>query len=129
MDELDVIREKRMRQLLNGRQKMEKPIEITDETLGKEVAKHGLLVVDCWAPWCGPCRMMGPVIDELARDYVGKIGFGKLNVDDCPQVAGQFNVMSIPTLLVFKQGKLIDRLTGAMPRAMLEPLLTRHLQA
>jgi thioredoxin 1 len=127
MDELEAIRRKRMDELL-GRSKMaQKAMELTDETFGKETGRHELMVVDCWAPWCGPCRMMSPVIDELARDYAGKIAFGKLNVDDNGQAAERHQIMSIPTLLVFKRGKLVDRITGAMPRARLEPLLTRHL--
>ena len=84
-------------------------------------------VIDCWAPWCGPCRFVSPVIEELARDYVGKISFGKLNVDKNQRVATQYGIMSIPTLLVFKEGKLVDKIVGAMPRQMLEPKITKHL--
>jgi thioredoxin 1 len=102
-------------------------IELTDKSFNGELEKHELLVVDCWAPWCGPCRMIAPVIDELAKEYKGKMTFGKLNVDDNSAVASKHNIMSIPTLLVFKKGKLVDRITGAMPKAMLEPKLTSHI--
>jgi len=104
-----------------------RPVELTDETFTDFVRRHHLVVVDCWAPWCAPCRMIAPVIEEMARDYAGKIFFGKLNMDENPRVAMKYQIMSIPTLLVFKDGKLVDRIIGAMPRRMLEPRITRHL--
>ena len=85
------------------------------------------VLVDFWAPWCAPCRAVAPVIEEMARDYTGKILFGKLNVDENRRVATQYGIMGIPTLLVFKNGQLVDRLVGAMPRQMLEPKITHHL--
>jgi len=104
-----------------------KPLDLTDATCKKFVEGNSLSVIDCWAPWCGPCRFVSPVIEELARDYVGKISFGKLNVDKNQRVATQYGIMSIPTLLVFKEGKLVDKIVGAMPRQMLEPKITKHL--
>lgn len=104
-----------------------RPIELSDENIGSVVESHPLVVVDCWAPWCAPCRMIAPVIEELAEDYAGKILFGKLNVDENPRTAIKYQIMSIPTLLIFKNGRLIDRIIGAMPRRMLEPRITRHL--
>jgi len=106
---------------------MDKPVEVTDSSFAQFIRKHPLVVVDCWAAWCGPCRMLAPIIDELAREYSGKILFGKLNVDENPQVASQYQIMSIPTLLVFKNGKLVDRIVGAMPKQVLEQRLKRHL--
>ena len=105
----------------------DKPIEITDVTFKETIQNHSLVVVDCWAAWCAPCRMVAPIIDEMARDYAGKILFGKLNVDENREVATQYEIMSIPTLLVFKNGQLVDRIVGAMPRQMLEPKITRYL--
>ncbi len=102
-------------------------LELTDSSFDEAVKKHKLLVVDCWAPWCAPCRMVAPIMEELARDYKGRITFGRLNVDDNPLVARKYHIMSIPTLLVFKGGVLIDQKVGAMPRRMLEPALTKHL--
>lgn len=93
------------------------------------VEKNPLVVVDCWAPWCGPCQFVGPIIEELARDYAGKVLFGKLNVDENPLTATQYQIMGIPTLLVFKNGKLADRIIGAMPREMLEPRIARYLKS
>jgi len=132
-EELEKIRQRKLGQLLKKASETEKksatdkPVEVTDATFKEMIHEHPLVVVDCWAPWCGPCHMVAPVIEELARDYTGKILFGKLNVDENPEVAMQYQIMSIPTLLVFKNGKLMDRIVGAMPRQMLEPKITRHL--
>jgi thioredoxin 1 len=104
-----------------------KPVDLTDATFNKFVEDNHLSVIDCWAPWCGPCRFVSPVVEELARDYVGTISFGKLNVDNNQRVAAQYGIRSIPTLLVFKDRKLVDQIVGAMPRQMLEPRITRHL--
>jgi len=106
---------------------LNEPIEVTDATFKEIIEKHPLVVVDCWAPWCGPCRIVAPIIEEMARDYAGKILFGKLNVDENPVIAAQYQIMGIPTLLVFNNGKPVDRIIGAMPRQMLEPKITQHL--
>jgi len=104
-----------------------RPVELTDKTFTDFVRRNHLVVVDCWAPWCAPCLMIAPVIEEMARDYAGKIAFGKLNMDKNLRTAMKYQIMSIPTLLVFKDGKLVDRIVGAMPRSMLEPRILRHL--
>jgi thioredoxin 1 len=104
-----------------------KPVEMTDATFKEMILNHPFVVVDCWAPWCGPCRMVAPIIEELSRDYAGKILFGKLNVDENREVSMQYDIMSIPTLLVFKNGKLVDTIIGAMPRQTLEQKITWHL--
>jgi len=106
---------------------LNKPIEVTDATFEGTVQNHPLVVVDCWATWCGPCHMVAPIIEELARDYAGKVLFGKLNVDKNPATAMQYQIMSIPTLLVFKHGKLVDKIIGASPRQILEMKITRYL--
>jgi len=106
---------------------LSKPVDLTDVTFKEAIQNHSLVVVDCWAPWCGPCRFLSPIIEEIARDYAGKIFFGKLNVDENPKVAMRYGIMSIPTLLVFKNGRLVDQIIGAMPRRMLEPRITRYL--
>jgi len=134
-EELEKIRQRKLRQLMKKTSENEKkeksatnkPVEVTDATFKEMIHEHSLVVVDCWATWCAPCRIVAPVIEEMARDYAGKILFGKLNVDENPEVAMQYQIMSIPTLLVFKNGKLIDRIVGAMPRQMLEPKITRYL--
>jgi thioredoxin 1 len=83
--------------------------------------------VDFWAPWCGPCRIVGPIIEELAPNYEGKAIIAKLNVDDNPEVAQRFGVTSIPTMMMFKNGKLVDRIVGAAPRGALQQFIDRNL--
>lgn len=102
-------------------------LELTEATFDDTVKKFPLLVVDCWAEWCAPCRMLTPVVEELARDYQGKIVFGKLNVDDNQSVVARYQVMSIPTLLIFKNGVLVDQKVGALPRNTLEPELVKFM--
>ena len=136
MDELQRIKQKRVREMMrkvgskaddstDGWPTM--PIELADVTFSEVIRKYPLVVVDCWAEWCAPCRMVGPVVEELARDYRGRIVFGKLNVDSNVRTAQQYGIMSIPTLLVFKNGQLANQLVGAMPRDMLEPQITMYL--
>lgn len=105
----------------------DKPVEVADQTFESFIKDNQFVVVDCWASWCGPCRMVAPVVEALARDYAGKIVFGKLNVDENASTPAKYGIMSIPTLLVFKKGELVDRIVGAMPRANLEKMITRHL--
>lgn len=133
-EELKRIREKKLSELMKkaGETKEKKsapnkPIELTDAKFREMIKNHPLVVVDCWAPWCAPCHMVAPILEELAREYAGRISFGKLNVDENQSVALEYQIMSIPTLLVFKNGKLVDRIVGAMPKKALEPKITRHL--
>ena len=85
------------------------------------------VLVDFWAEWCGPCKMLTPIIDQLAGELAGKMKIGKLNVDEAPDLAGQYNVMSIPTLLIFKNGEPIDQIVGAMPKDKLLAKINPHL--
>ncbi|MEL7607955.1 MAG: thioredoxin [Bacillota bacterium] len=85
------------------------------------------VLVDFWAPWCMPCRMVGPVVEQLADDYAGKVKVCKLNIDDHQEIAARFQVMSIPTLMIFKNGKLVDKTVGAMPKRAYVNLLDAHL--
>ena len=102
------------------------PIQLDDAVFDSAVSKYPMVVVDCWAPWCAPCRMVAPVVEQLAKKYKGKIVFGKLNVDYNQQTAMRYQIMSIPSLLVFKNGRHVDTIIGAMPARMLEQRLSRH---
>jgi len=137
-DELERIKKRKLEEMLervSGRKKEAeppsrnsgKPVDLTDDTFTRFVEDNSMVVIDVWAPWCGPCRFVSPIVEEMARDYAGRIAFGKLNVDQNPKVAAQYGVMSIPTLLVFKNGQLVDQIVGAMPRQKLEPRIVSHL--
>ena len=105
-----------------------KPLVLTEQNFEDSIKKYPLIVIDCWAPWCGPCRMVAPVFDELAVDYRGKIVFARLNTDENQGIAMKFNIMSIPTFLIFKNGELIDRPVGAMQKPALEMAITKYLE-
>jgi thioredoxin 1 len=101
-------------------------VEFTDANFQQET-REGLVLVDFWAPWCGPCRMVGPVIEQIAGDYAGKVKVGKLNVDDHQQSAMSFRVMSIPTVILFKDGQPVETMVGAMPKSAYEAKLAKHV--
>ncbi|MBL7197435.1 MAG: thioredoxin [Candidatus Omnitrophica bacterium] len=102
------------------------PIVLNENSFDRAVSKYSFLVVDCWAEWCMPCLMVHPVIESLAKKHEGKIAFGKLNVDENREIASSFGIMSIPTLLVFKDGKNVDSIIGAIPEEALEEKLNAY---
>lgn len=104
------------------------PIQLNDKTFTETVQKYPLVVVDFWTAWCGPCHMIAPVVEELAKEYSGKIVFGKLNVDENRAMAVNFGVMSVPTMLIFKNGKAVDKIIGAVPREAIETKLKQYLK-
>jgi thioredoxin 2 len=105
-----------------------KPVEVTDHTFEKEVLSYsGPVLVDCWAPWCGPCRGLAPVIEKLAEEYKGRVKIAKLDTDDNPKIAMKYNIQSIPTMLLFKNGQQADRIVGAQPKQEIERRLVALL--
>ncbi len=130
-EEIERIRQKKMAEMMNetgsGDDAKGEPIPVTDRDIDSFVARNPKVVVDCWAPWCGPCRMLSPTIDALAKDMKGKIVFGKLNTDDNFRTSEKYRIASIPTLLFFKDGKLVDKMIGAAPREMVEQQIKKAL--
>lgn len=104
------------------------PVAVTDASFSAEVERYsGLVVVDFWAPWCGPCHMVAPIIEQLAEEYQGKVKVAKVNVDDSPQTAMRYNVRSIPSILFFKDGRHVDTAVGARPKPDLVARIQQHL--
>jgi thioredoxin 1 len=127
--ELEEIKAKKMAEMVKqskSKEKLSAPITITDTNFTETVEEHPLIIIDCWAPWCGPCRIITPIIEELAKEHAGEAVFGKLNVDENPQTASRFNIMGIPTLLIVKDGKEIDRIVGAAPKSQIESKLKKY---
>jgi len=107
---------------------MSEAVELTDDNFEDQVLKSNKpVVVDFWAPWCSPCRMVSPVVEELATDYAEKLKVGKLNVDENSKTASQFGIMSIPSILFFKDGKLVDQVIGAVPKSALKEKVDKIL--
>jgi len=105
-----------------------KPVEVTDSNFQNEVLHSDKpVLLDFWAEWCGPCKMISPLVEELATEYDGKLKVGKVDVDSNQQTSMQYGIRSIPTLLIFKGGKVVDQLIGAVPKKMLAEKIAKHL--
>jgi thioredoxin 1 len=130
-EELGHIREKKLKELMRLKEEKPKmsikPVQVTDSNFNETVNEHSLVLVDCWASWCAPCMVIAPIIEELAKKYVGRVFVGKLNVDENPGIAGHFQIFGIPTLLIIKNGKEVDRIVGLVPKSQVEARLKKHM--
>lgn len=126
--ELRALRDQRLAKAKDAahRPPLAAPIILSDHKLAEAVASHEVLVVDVWASWCGPCRIVGPILDELARELSGRVTIGKLNADENPGTMSRYGIMGIPTMLVFKRGKLVDKIVGAAPKQVLKERFVHH---
>ncbi len=132
-NELEQIRIKKIQTMLDAVKKGQTPIRkqpilLTDGNFSAAVATNRLLFVDFWAPWCGPCRMVGPIIEQLAVEYSGKVAFGKMNVDENQKVPSALGIMSIPTIVIFNKGKEVERIIGAYPKVHIESTFKRYIE-
>jgi thioredoxin 1 len=137
-DELSDIMTKKMNDLARGSNigsnnanavVIANPITLTDANFAQSVNKYPLLVVDFWAPWCGPCRMVSPVIEQLAGELAGKVVFGKVNVDENPRIANTFGIRSIPTIAIFKNGKNVDGFVGATSKSQMQTKIFSYIES
>lgn len=129
--ELRELRERRLKALMAApvpKAAPAKPVEVTDGTLQALLAEHRIVVVDAWAAWCGPCRMIAPILEDLAREFAGRVVVAKLDVDRNPETPMRFGVQGIPTLLVFKDGQLVDRVVGYVPKPQLAARFARYAE-
>ena len=130
--ELEQIKQRKIQAMLDQadhpKQINTHPLNLTDANFEENIKANPLLVVDFWAPWCGPCRMVGPVIEQLAAEYAGKVTFAKMNVDENQSIPSSFAVMSIPTIVVFHNGRAVERIVGAYPKTHIEATFKRYTE-
>jgi len=130
-EELERIKSKKLKELLeeNKKRKIEGAINLESSSFDKAIESANVpVLVDFWAAWCMPCRVMAPVMEELAHDYAGKATFAKVNVDENPEISQRYSIMSIPHFIIFKDGKPVERIVGAVGRGSLEKALKKHLK-
>ncbi len=133
MDELEKIRQKKLKELMlkmsgETQKAVSSPVKVDASNFDRVLAENTNVVVDFWAEWCMPCRMIAPIIDELAREYAGKVVFAKLNTDENPSVAARYSISAIPTLIFFKNGKPVDQVVGALPKGELKRWVEKNLR-
>lgn len=133
-DEISALMNRKMKDLqrkfntLIELKKINKPIILSDSNFDIEKSKYPLLLVDFWASWCGPCKIVLPIIEQLAQEYTGKVVFAKINVDENPILSKKFGIQSIPTMILFKYGEVIDIIIGALPKGQIESRLRTFLE-
>jgi thioredoxin 1 len=133
-EELKIINEKRMKklqQIMNEKELLKNikdPLNLDDSNFSQTINKFPLLLVDFWAPWCGPCRMMSPLIDQIGREYMGKLVVGKVNVDENPASSRQIGISSIPTLILFKRGQAVNKIIGSVSKNKIDEMVRTHLE-
>ncbi|HXV89114.1 MAG TPA: thioredoxin [Nitrososphaeraceae archaeon] len=133
-EELKIINEKRMKklqQIMNEKELLKNikdPLNLDDSNFFQTINKFMLLLVDFWAPWCGPCRMMSPLIDQIRKEYMGKLVVGKVNVDENPTISRQFGISSIPTLILFKKGQAVNKIIGSVSKNKIDEMVRIHLE-
>ena len=134
-DELEAIKQRKMVELQKVAaakammSALTEPVVLTDSNFKVEIAKYPVVLVDFWAPWCDPCRMVSPIIEQLAKEYSGKVAFGKVNVDENQMISGSFGIQSIPTMMIFKGGKAVDVMIGALPKGQIEMKIKQQLSS
>ena len=133
-EELRIINEKRMKklqQIINEKEllkNIKEPLDLDDSNFTQTINKFPLLLVDFWAPWCGPCRMMSPIIDQVGKEYIGKLVVGKVNVDENPNISSQFGISSIPTLILFKRGQAVNNIIGSVSKSRIDEMVRTHIE-
>ena len=132
-EELKIINEKRMKklqQIMNEKELLKNikdPLNLDDSSFFQMISKFPLLLVDFWAPWCGPCRMMSPLIDQIGKEYMGKLVVVKVNVDENPTISRQFGISSIPTLILFKKGQAVNKIIGSVSKNKIDEMVSIHM--
>lgn len=127
-NDIDDVRRRMMEEIRKGSGDNDgRPIDLNGMSFQKFITEPTLGLIDFWAAWCAPCRFVSPVVEQLARDYKGKVRFGKVNVDENQNIAARFNIRSIPTLMLFKGGKVVDYIIGAVPRNQIEQKILKHI--
>ena len=122
---------KKLQQIVNEKELLKnitEPLNLDDSDFAETIKKFPLLLVDFWAPWCGPCRMMSPIVDQVGKEYQGKLVVGKVNVDENPNISRQFGISSIPTLILFKRGQAVNNIIGSVSKSRIDEMVRMHLE-
>ena len=133
-DEVERLKREALKRLMSSTKKQEnptpapaKPVDLTDDTFDSFVSSHDYVIVDFWAPWCVPCRIVSPILEQLSKVYGDRVAFAKLNTDENPVTATKFYIEGIPTILFFKNGQVVDQIVGAYPKSYIESTIKKYL--